>query len=87
MDNPNVLYEHHSSSVLTAELIAAEIADVISSARHQGQSLDDLRTLVLEDDPELDGSTRQWLSEIVAEAWADLLGSESVEVERNYAAF
>ncbi len=87
MDNPNVLHEHHSSSALTAELIAVEIAEVISSARHRGQSLDDLRTLVLEDDPELDGSTRQWLSEIVAEAWADFLDSEPAEVERNYAAF
>ena len=86
MDNPSVLNEHYGSSAMTAELIAAAIAGVISRARHQGQSLDDLRTLVLEDDPELDGSTRQWLSEIVAEAWTDL-GSETAGFESEYAAF
>lgn len=72
MDNPNVSWGNHNSTSVTEELIAASIAGVIDSARAQGQSLDELRTLVLADDFDLDLSTRQWLSEIVAEVWQDL---------------
>jgi hypothetical protein len=76
MDNPNVLGANHDgSTAVTEELIAAAITGVVNRAWTQGQSLEELRGLVLEDDHELDQSTRQWLSEIVAEAWRDLSDS------------
>jgi hypothetical protein len=71
MVNPNVLSGPHNSSPVTEELIAAVIAGVVNSARAQGQSLDELTGLVLAEDQDLDWGTRQWLSEIVAEAWQD----------------
>jgi hypothetical protein len=73
MVNPNVLGDTSNSAPVTEELIAAAIAGVVKSARAQGQSLDELTGLVLAEDQDLDGMTRQWLSEIVAEAWQDLL--------------
>jgi hypothetical protein len=73
MVNPNVLGDISNSAPVTEELIAAAIAGVVKSARAQGQSLDELTGLVLAEDQDLDGMTRQWLSEIVAEAWQDLL--------------
>jgi hypothetical protein len=72
MVNPNVLSGLHNRSPVTEELIAAAIAGVVNSARAQGQSLDELTGLVLAEDQDLDRVTRQWLSEIVAEAWQDL---------------
>jgi hypothetical protein len=76
MVNPNVLSGSYNRSPVTEELIAAAIAGVVNSARAQGQSLDELTGLVLAEDQDLDWVTRQWLSEIVAEAWQDL--SEAV---------
>jgi hypothetical protein len=72
MVNPSVLSGLHNRSPVTEELIAAAIAGVVNSARAQGQSLDELMRLVLAEDQDLDRVTRQWLSEIVAEAWQDL---------------
>jgi len=68
MDDPSAL---DTPNLITEELIAAAIAGVVSSARAEGQSLADLTSLVLAEDPELDRVTRQWLSEIVAEAWQE----------------
>jgi hypothetical protein len=72
MVNPSVLSGLHNRSPVTEELIAAAIAGVVNSARAQGQSLDELTRLVLAEDQDLNRMTRQWLSEIVAEAWQDL---------------
>ena len=73
MDHPSALETRSgSSSPITEELIAATIAGLVSGAHTEGQSLDDLTRLVLADDTELDQMTRQWLSEIVTEAWQDL---------------
>lgn len=80
MDHPSALETFSGSpDSITEELIAAAIAGLVSSAHAQGQSLDDLTDLVLEEDPELDQMTRQWLSEIVAEAWQDLSGAVQLE--------
>ncbi|WP_404785443.1 hypothetical protein [Altericista sp. CCNU0014] len=80
MDHPSALEPSNGSQgSITEELIAATIAGLVSSAYARGQSLEDLTDLVLEEDPELDQMTRQWLSEIVAEAWKDLSGSECLE--------
>lgn len=54
------------------ELIAAAIAGVVQIARSQGQSLDQLKAEVLEEDPILDQVQRRWLSEIVTQAWTSL---------------
>jgi hypothetical protein len=54
------------------ELVASAIAGVITIARSQGQSLDDLTAEVLEEDSLLDHSQRRWLSDIVAQAWQSL---------------
>jgi hypothetical protein len=73
MNYPSALETRSGSQdAITEELIAAAIAGLISSAYAQGESLDDLTSLVLAEDPELDRMTRQWLSEIVTEAWQDL---------------
>jgi hypothetical protein len=69
MDDPSAL---DTPNLITEELIAAAIAGVVNSARAEGQSLADLTSLVLAEDSELDRMTRQWLSEIVAEAWQEL---------------
>ncbi|HEY9696457.1 MAG TPA: hypothetical protein V6D10_04295 [Trichocoleus sp.] len=57
---------------INEELIAAAIAGVVSIARSQGQSLEDLTAEVLADDSLLDWEARRWLSEIVTEAWKTL---------------
>jgi hypothetical protein len=73
MNHPSALETRNGSQdSITEELIAAAIAGLVSNAHAQGQSLEDLTRLVLADDPELDRMTRQWLSEIVTEAWQDL---------------
>jgi hypothetical protein len=73
MNHPSALETRNGSQdSITEELIAAAIAGLVSNAYAQGQSLEDLTRLVLADDPELDRMTRQWLSEIVTEAWQDL---------------
>jgi ribosome-binding protein aMBF1 (putative translation factor) len=54
------------------ETIATAIAGVISVARSQGLSLDDLTAELLEDDQILDRVQRRWLTNIVTEAWQNL---------------
>lgn len=51
------------------ELVAAAICGTIQIARDRGQSLDEIRTEVLEDCGHLNPEQRQWLSEIVGHAW------------------
>jgi hypothetical protein len=51
------------------ELVAAVIAGVVRVVRAQGQSLDQLTTQVLADDPMLDRQQRRWLSQLVTQAW------------------
>lgn len=54
------------------ELIAAAMAGVINVARAQGKSIDELKAEILADDNLLDLAQRQWLSEILHEAWEHL---------------
>jgi len=54
------------------DLIAAALAGVITIARSEGQTLDDITAQVLADDHLLDQTQRRWLSDIVTEAWASL---------------
>ncbi len=51
------------------EIIALAIADVVNIARQQGQSLEDVTADVLQDHSLLELNVRQWLSELVAQAW------------------
>ncbi|BAS54165.1 MULTISPECIES: hypothetical protein [Leptolyngbya] len=53
------------------ELILNAIAVVIETARSQGQSLEEIKAEVLADDAILDAQQRQWLSDIVTQAWQD----------------
>ncbi|MGA7932660.1 MAG: hypothetical protein WCA35_03695 [Kovacikia sp.] len=57
---------------VSEELIAAAISGVVTVARSQGQSLEDLMAEVLADDALLDIQQRRWLSEIIAAAWEKL---------------
>lgn len=57
---------------INEEMIAAAIAGVVQIARSKGQTLDDLTAEVLADDRVLDGASRRWLSDIVAQAWQAL---------------
>ncbi len=54
---------------VNAELVAAAIAGVVKMARSQGQTLEMLQAEVLAEDLFLDSPTRQWLSELVGQAW------------------
>jgi hypothetical protein len=67
-DNPPPVTDNRISE----EVVAKAIANVVESARYQGQSLDDLVAEVLQDDPILDQVQRQWLSKIVTQAWRSL---------------
>ncbi|MEL4897383.1 hypothetical protein [Crocosphaera sp. Alani8] len=60
------------SKPVDEEMIALAITGVISLARSQGQSLDELTAEVLEDDPLLDRVQRRWLSDLVRQAWQAL---------------
>jgi hypothetical protein len=72
MNHPSALQTRSGSQgSITEELIAAAIAGLINSAHSTGQSLEELTSLVLAEDPELDQMTRKWLSDIVTEAWQD----------------
>lgn len=51
------------------EIVAAAIAGIIELARSLGQSLEELKAEVLADDKVLDWATRQWLSNMLEEAW------------------
>jgi hypothetical protein len=78
MNHPSALEPRSGSQgSITEELIAAAIAGLISSAHSTGQSLEELTSLVLAEDPELDQMTRQWLSGIVTEAWQDFAPKDS----------
>ena len=54
------------------ELVVAAIVGVIHIARSEGQSLEDLKAQVLNDDCLLDLSTRRWLSDLVTQAWESI---------------
>ena len=58
-----------TNNVISEDMVALAIANVVKSARYQGKSLEDLITEVLQDDPILDNVQRQWLSKIVTQAW------------------
>lgn len=61
------------------ETIANAIAGVIKIARQQGQSLEELTADVLQDDCVLDLDRRQWLSELIAQAWVMLPSQQNEE--------
>jgi FixJ family two-component response regulator len=63
------------------ELIAAAIAGVIRIARSRNQSLEQLRAEVLADHSLLDRAQRQWLSDLVTDAWQTLPAETSVIAE------
>ncbi|NJK39210.1 MAG: hypothetical protein HC835_06645 [Oscillatoriales cyanobacterium RM2_1_1] len=54
------------------EVVARAIAGVISIAKSQHQSLEDLKAEVMADDNLLNPEQRAWLSEIIAEVWHSL---------------
>ena len=66
------------------EIIATALAGVIQIARHQGQSLEEVKAQILNDDRVLDELQRQKLSNLVAQAWEKIpsLSSEFEETER-----
>jgi len=57
---------------VSEEVLAVAIAGVISLAKRQGQSLEELRAEVLAEDPLLDGVQRRWLQKIIDKTWASL---------------
>ncbi|MBE9180112.1 hypothetical protein IQ268_16195 [Oculatella sp. LEGE 06141] len=57
---------------VSEELIVTAIAGVVSLARAQGRSLEELTAEVLADDRLLDWQSRRWLSDVVAQAWNSL---------------
>ena len=60
---------NNSAEKVSEEIVAEAITNVIATARCQGQSLEDLLTEVLAEDPQLDHGQRLWLSKIVQQAW------------------
>lgn len=54
---------------INEETIATAIAGVIQMARQQGQSLEELTAKILQDDLVLDLEYRQWLCELMIQAW------------------
>ena len=57
---------------VSEEEVARAIAAVVETARHQGQSLEELTTEVLAEETILDQVQRKWLSKIVTQAWTSL---------------
>ncbi|MFN5516362.1 MAG: hypothetical protein ACK5CA_16910 [Cyanobacteriota bacterium] len=57
---------------VSEELLAVAIAGVVSLAKRQGQSLEDLSAEVMAEDTLLDGVQRRWLQQIIRKAWAVL---------------
>lgn len=55
--------------VVNEEVIATAIAGVVQIARQQQQSLEQLTESILKDDRVLDLERRQWLSQMIIEAW------------------
>jgi hypothetical protein len=66
--SPQEIADLHQKPI-DEDLIVAAIAGVINIARSQGQSLEDLKSQVLAEDPLLDRTTRRWLSDIISQAW------------------
>ena len=54
---------------INEDVIVTAIAGVVSIARKQGQSLEDLQQQVLQDDLILDIIQRRWLKDFIAKAW------------------
>ncbi len=54
---------------INEDVIVTAIAGVISIARKQGQSLEDLQKQILQDDLILDIIQRRWLKDLIAKAW------------------
>ncbi|WP_017661893.1 hypothetical protein [Baaleninema simplex] len=54
---------------VSPEIVASAIAGTIKIARDGGKTLDDLTTEVLADDRLLDANQRDWLRNILAQAW------------------
>ena len=65
---------------VSPQLVAEAIASVISMARNQGQTLEDLVAEILAEDPILDQVQRRWLSKIIIQGWENL---PSLEEEYN----
>ena len=57
---------------ISEEVVAEAIASVVTIARHNGQSLEELVAEVLSEDTILDQIQRLWLSKIVTQAWKSL---------------
>lgn len=62
---------------VSPQLVAEAIASVISIARNQGQTLEDLVVEILAEDPILDQVQRRWLSKIIIQGWENLPSSEA----------
>lgn len=60
------------SNSINEEIIAQAIAGVVNIARQQGQSLDELKAGILQDDSLLDIDRRRWLSDLITQAWTML---------------
>ena len=58
------------NSSINEEVVASAIAGVVQIARRQGQSLEELTEDILQDDLVLDLDRRQWLSEMIIQAWS-----------------
>jgi hypothetical protein len=54
------------------EVVAIAIAGVIQMSRRQGQSLEELTESILKDDRVLNLDRRQWLNEMIVQAWSIL---------------
>ena len=54
------------------EVVAIAIAGVIRMSRRQGQSLEELTESILKDDRVLNLDRRQWLNEMIVQAWSIL---------------
>ena len=54
---------------INGELVVAAIAGVVTIARSQGQSLEDLTAELLAEDTWLDAGQRLWLSTVVTDTW------------------
>ena len=54
------------------EIVAIAIAGVIQMSRRQGQSLEELSQSILKDDRVLNLDRRQWLNEMIVQAWSIL---------------
>ena len=57
------------NNVINEEIIATAIAGVVKIARQKGQSLEELKAVILQDDNLLEVDKRQWLSNAIAQAW------------------